>query len=164
MWSSSRMSCNIKLALKGHYVPCRFIGNDKFSIQIHRKWIKFFILITTCSWNIFQNTCNNLLNLKQILCFSYRKREVTNKMNKTNHPISSNSHTSATANKEIHSLKWGGGATKPTGTSYNFDKVWSVCIINVTAASLINRRPWLKMKDENNNTLSYWHILHLKHY
>ena len=27
--------------------------------------------------------------------------------------------------KAIHSLKIGGGGTKPTGTSYNFDKVWS---------------------------------------
>ena len=26
--------------------------------------------------------------------------------------------------KAIHSLKIGGGVTKPTGTSYNFDKVW----------------------------------------
>ena len=42
--------------------------------------------------------------------------------NKTNHPISSNSHHSATANKAIHSLKIGGGVTKLTGTSYNFDK------------------------------------------
>ena len=44
-------------------------------------------------------------------------------MNKTNHPISSNSHPSATANKAIHSLKIGGGVTKPTGTSYNLNKV-----------------------------------------
>ena len=45
--------------------------------------------------------------------------------NNTNHPISSNSHSSATANKAIHCLKWGeggGGGTKPTGTSYNLDK------------------------------------------
>ena len=43
--------------------------------------------------------------------------------NKTNHPISSNSHPSATANKAIYSLKIaGGGFTKPTGTSYNFTK------------------------------------------
>ena len=37
--------------------------------------------------------------------------------NKTNHPISSNSHPSASTNKAIHDLKWGGGggATKPTG-------------------------------------------------
>ena len=46
-------------------------------------------------------------------------------MNKTNHPISSNSHPSATANKAIHSLKIGKGGTKPTGTSFNFDKVRS---------------------------------------
>ena len=44
--------------------------------------------------------------------------------NKTNHPISSNSHPLATANKAIHCLKWG-GATKPTGTSYNLDKARS---------------------------------------
>ena len=38
--------------------------------------------------------------------------------NKTNHPISSNSHPSATANKAKHSLKiGGGGVAKPTGTS-----------------------------------------------
>ena len=47
------------------------------------------------------------------------KREI--RKNKTNHPISSNSYPSATANKAIHSLKIG-GSTKPTGTSYNFDK------------------------------------------
>ena len=48
--------------------------------------------------------------------------EIDTRKNKTNHPISSNSHPSATANKAIHSLKiW--GVTKPTGTSYNFDKV-----------------------------------------
>ena len=45
--------------------------------------------------------------------------------NKTNHPISSNSHPSATAKLAIFSLKIGGGVTKPTGTSYNFGKVWS---------------------------------------
>ena len=44
--------------------------------------------------------------------------------NKTNHPKSSNSHPSATANKAIHCLKWG-GVIKQTGTSYNFDKIWS---------------------------------------
>ena len=32
--------------------------------------------------------------------------------NKTNHPISSNIHPSATANKAIHSLKIGGGGLK----------------------------------------------------
>ena len=32
--------------------------------------------------------------------------------NKTNHPISSNNHPSATANKAIHSLKIGGGGYK----------------------------------------------------
>ena len=42
--------------------------------------------------------------------------------NKTNHPISSNSHPSVTVNKATHSLKRG-GYTKPTGTSYNLDKV-----------------------------------------
>ena len=45
--------------------------------------------------------------------------------NKTNHPISSNSHPSATANTAIHSLKGGRGFTKPTETSFNFDKVRS---------------------------------------
>ena len=44
--------------------------------------------------------------------------------NKTNHPISSNSHPSATANKAIHCLKWG-DLIKQTETSYNFDKIWS---------------------------------------
>ena len=42
---------------------------------------------------------------------------------KTNHPISSKNQTSASANKAIHNLKIVGGVTKPTGTSYNFDKV-----------------------------------------
>ena len=36
--------------------------------------------------------------------------------NKTKHPISSNSHPSATANKAIHCInRGGGGVTKPTG-------------------------------------------------
>ena len=43
--------------------------------------------------------------------------------NKTNHPISSNSHHSTTANIAVHYLKRGGGDTKPTGTSYNLDRV-----------------------------------------
>ena len=43
----------------------------------------------------------------------------------TNYSISSNSHHSATANKAMHYLKWRRGVTKPTGTTYNFDKVWS---------------------------------------
>ena len=34
-----------------------------------------------------------------------------------------NSQTSATAYKAKHSLKMGGGVTKPKGTSYNFDIV-----------------------------------------
>ena len=38
-------------------------------------------------------------------------------MNKTNHPMLSNSHPFATANKAWHCLKWG-GVTKPSGTSY----------------------------------------------
>ena len=42
--------------------------------------------------------------------------------NKTNHPISSNSHPSATANAK-HCLKlWGESSKKPTGTSYNLTK------------------------------------------
>ena len=47
--------------------------------------------------------------------------------NKTNHPISSNSHPSATAKWAIFSLKIGGGSTKPTGTSYNFDSFNLTC-------------------------------------
>ena len=39
--------------------------------------------------------------------------------NKTNHPISSNSHASATAKQNTASS----GVTKPTGTSCNFDEV-----------------------------------------
>ena len=35
--------------------------------------------------------------------------------NKTNHPISSNSHPLATANIAVHCLKRGGGGIKPTG-------------------------------------------------
>ena len=38
---------------------------------------------------------------------------------KTNHPISSNSHPSATANKAIHFLKWGG-----EGNNWNILKFW----------------------------------------
>ena len=46
--------------------------------------------------------------------------------NKTDHPISNNSYPSATANKANTALiEEGGGVTKPTGTSYYFDKVWS---------------------------------------
>ena len=49
----------------------------------------------------------------QVLLFFFRL-EYFNVMgikckNKTNHPISSNSHPSATRNKAIHCLKWGGG-------------------------------------------------------
>ena len=40
--------------------------------------------------------------------------------NKTSHPISSNSHPSATAIKGIHCLKWGGGEA--------VDKVWSCAL------------------------------------
>ena len=43
-------------------------------------------------------------------------------MNKTNQPILSNSHTSATVNKAIHSIDIGGGVTKQTET-YSFDTV-----------------------------------------
>ena len=52
-------------------------------------------------------------NVIELDLFTY----IINK-NKTNQPISSNSHPLATANKAIHSLKIGGGGlTKPTGTS-----------------------------------------------
>ena len=49
--------------------------------------------------------------------------------NKTNYPISSNIHPSATMQKWSNTLGqkgWGGkGYKKPKGISYNFDKVWS---------------------------------------
>ena len=53
-------------------------------------------------------------------CFAYVGRYVGVSLNlvqliKTNHPISSNSHPSATANKAIHSLKIGGGGYKTNG-------------------------------------------------
>ena len=57
-----------------------------------------------------------------INCVHDKATPMTGK-NKTNYPISSNSHPSATANRVIHCLKRGGGDTKPTGTSYNLDKV-----------------------------------------
>ena len=44
--------------------------------------------------------------------------------NKTNHPISNNSHPSATAKKSNIQPQNRAGVKKPTGTSYNFDKVW----------------------------------------
>ena len=40
---------------------------------------------------------------------------------RTNYPISSNNHHSATADKAIHT-QTRTEVTKPTGTSYNFDK------------------------------------------
>ena len=42
--------------------------------------------------------------------------------NKTTHPISSNNHHSATANKQYTAINKG-AATKPTGIYYNLDKV-----------------------------------------
>ena len=41
-----------------------------------------------------------------------RNVDLNNFKNKTNHPISSNIYTSATANKAIQSLKWGGVKNK----------------------------------------------------
>ena len=42
--------------------------------------------------------------------------------NKTNHPISSNSHPSATANKAIHSLKqWVAGSIPGRGIYFHFE-------------------------------------------
>ena len=64
------------------------------------------IVITRLSRNYMYDTLNSNYSLPGILCG-----------NKTNHPISSNSHPSATANIAIHFLKIGGlgVATKPTG-------------------------------------------------
>ena len=61
---------------------------------------------------------NTLVFIKLTVAF-YGKH---NETNKTNNPISSNSHHSATTNETIHSLKWGKGGTKPKETSCNFDK------------------------------------------
>ena len=47
-----------------------------------------------------------------IILYIFRKHIISVLNNKTNHPISSNSHPSATANKAIHSLKMGGGVNK----------------------------------------------------
>ena len=44
--------------------------------------------------------------------------------NQTYHPMSSNYHPTATINKAENWL-WLKGVTKPTGTSYNLDNVWS---------------------------------------
>ena len=54
---------------------------------------------------------------------SSRYQEVSLNMNKTTHPIYSNSHPSATENIVIHCFKRREGDTKPTGSSYNLDKV-----------------------------------------
>ena len=45
--------------------------------------------------------------------------------NKTNHPISSNSHPIDDRQQSNIHPQNRKGVTKPTGTSYNFDKVWS---------------------------------------
>ena len=67
-------------------------------------------------------------------------------MNKTNHLISNNSHPSSTANKVIRFLKWGwGGVTKPTGTSYFFDKVWSGAPDGIIMCTLESATfPWVR--------------------
>ena len=57
--------------------------------------------------------------------------------NKIHKPISSNSHHSETANKTILLQMRGGGVTKPTGTSYNFDKVWKTSKGNLNLMSVI---------------------------
>ena len=49
--------------------------------------------------------------------------------NKTNHPISSNRHPSATANKAIHWLKWGGGVNK---------NLWEHHIITLTKYEVVH--------------------------
>ena len=43
--------------------------------------------------------------------------------NKTNYPVSSSSHPSATAKTARHCLRWGEGVTESTGTSYTVDKI-----------------------------------------
>ena len=53
---------------------------------------------------VFDDLCNELF----ILPCRIQEIWIYNK-NKTIHPISSNSHPSATVNKAIHSLNWGGG-------------------------------------------------------
>ena len=46
--------------------------------------------------------------------------------NQTNHPMSSNNHSLSTTYKAKYCLKWeGGGVTKQTGSSYNFNIVLS---------------------------------------
>ena len=47
-------------------------------------------------------------------------------MNKTNHPVSSNSHPSATANKAIHSLKIRGGGLQ-NKREHHIIVTWNIC-------------------------------------
>ena len=86
-----------------------------FIIILYCWWycVSFFIIDYTQSLKVTNH--NNIS--------PYKKFDHCMK-NNANRPMSSKSHPSATANKARHCLKWEWG-TKPTGTSYNFDKVWS---------------------------------------
>ena len=57
------------------------------------------------------------------------------------YPISSNGHPSTTANIAIHCLERGGD-TKPSGTSYNLDKVWSAQVHKMVRKNSCIFRIW----------------------
>ena len=58
--------------------------------------------LTTLGWSL----CRKVIQQQRLSNYANGVK------NKTNHPISSNSHPSATANKTIHSLKIGVGGIK----------------------------------------------------
>ena len=59
--------------------------------------------------------------IKQMIVYGPLSVALTKNM--TNHPILSNNHPSATANKAIHTYKIRGKVAKLTATSYKFNKV-----------------------------------------
>ena len=88
-------------------------------------------------------------------------------MNKTNHPISSNSHPLATANKAIHSLKRGRGVKKqrehriiltkyeavhPTDVSENNSSSGMLILLIINRTVCIN----IYLKGRNNQRHSKW--------
>ena len=65
-----------------------------------------------CSTTILSNHITYALTAVKDQVIKYGETAFSNSKNKTNHPISSNIHPSATANKAIHSLKREGGGAQ----------------------------------------------------
>ena len=80
-----------------------------------RSWMLPVATLFDRSKSVLQLPCYRSIQFSNLKCY-----------NKTNHPMSRNSHPSVNANKARCCPKGGGGGgTKWTGTSYNIDKVWS---------------------------------------